>query len=153
MCGILLDWSNSFIRLVGIRAKCDHSNVFCSSLLPSQILKPAEKKKPNSSRPVTPPRNMVTKQAKKWDTLAVHFPFWTCIICFSFITASELLSGLVVAWTHSKLLSIFLFFNLPPFLCFLPIFAATKNNSCPQMEWKQGALHFSRSFFFFVFWG
>ncbi|KAG5834921.1 hypothetical protein ANANG_G00266680 [Anguilla anguilla] len=30
-----------------------------------QILKPAEKKKPNSSRPVTPPRNMVTKQAKK----------------------------------------------------------------------------------------
>lgn len=30
-----------------------------------QILKPAEKKKPNGSRPVTPPRNMVTKQAKK----------------------------------------------------------------------------------------
>ncbi|XP_016109259.1 serine/threonine-protein phosphatase PP1-gamma catalytic subunit B isoform X2 [Sinocyclocheilus grahami] len=30
-----------------------------------QILKPAEKKKPNSSRPVTPPRNVVTKQAKK----------------------------------------------------------------------------------------
>uniref|UniRef100_A0AAZ3QDC7 Serine/threonine-protein phosphatase n=1 Tax=Oncorhynchus tshawytscha TaxID=74940 RepID=A0AAZ3QDC7_ONCTS len=27
-----------------------------------QILKPAEKKKPNGSRPVTPPRNMVTKQ-------------------------------------------------------------------------------------------
>ncbi|MGH0123609.1 UNVERIFIED_CONTAM: hypothetical protein FKN15_050211 [Acipenser sinensis] len=30
-----------------------------------QILKPAEKKKSNASRPVTPPRNMVTKQAKK----------------------------------------------------------------------------------------
>ncbi|XP_065548869.1 serine/threonine-protein phosphatase PP1-gamma catalytic subunit isoform X1 [Lathamus discolor] len=30
-----------------------------------QILKPAEKKKPNSSRPVTPPRGMITKQAKK----------------------------------------------------------------------------------------
>ncbi|KAJ8285779.1 hypothetical protein GJAV_G00030850 [Gymnothorax javanicus] len=30
-----------------------------------QILKPAEKKWSNSSRPVTPPRNMVTKQAKK----------------------------------------------------------------------------------------
>ncbi|CAB1321793.1 unnamed protein product [Coregonus sp. 'balchen'] len=30
-----------------------------------QILKPAEKKKPNGSRPVTPPRNMVTKQGKK----------------------------------------------------------------------------------------
>ncbi|KAK5933063.1 hypothetical protein CgunFtcFv8_004719 [Champsocephalus gunnari] len=30
-----------------------------------QILKPAEKKKPNGSRPVTPPRNMVTKTAKK----------------------------------------------------------------------------------------
>ncbi|XP_040191892.1 voltage-gated hydrogen channel 1-like [Rana temporaria] len=30
-----------------------------------QILKPAEKKKPNASRPVTPPRGMITKQAKK----------------------------------------------------------------------------------------
>uniref|UniRef100_A0A8V0ZYK3 Serine/threonine-protein phosphatase n=2 Tax=Phasianidae TaxID=9005 RepID=A0A8V0ZYK3_CHICK len=30
-----------------------------------QILKPAEKKKPNASRPVTPPRSMITKQAKK----------------------------------------------------------------------------------------
>ncbi len=33
-----------------------------------QILKPAEKKKPNSSRPVTPPRNMVPKPAKKWGS-------------------------------------------------------------------------------------
>lgn len=30
-----------------------------------QILKPAEKKKPNAMRPVTPPRGMITKQAKK----------------------------------------------------------------------------------------
>ncbi|KAL6081091.1 hypothetical protein STEG23_005422 [Scotinomys teguina] len=30
-----------------------------------QILKPAEKKKPNATRPVTPPRGMITKQAKK----------------------------------------------------------------------------------------
>uniref|UniRef100_A0A2K5EH33 protein-serine/threonine phosphatase n=1 Tax=Aotus nancymaae TaxID=37293 RepID=A0A2K5EH33_AOTNA len=30
-----------------------------------QILKPAEKKKPNAMRPVTPPRRMITKQAKK----------------------------------------------------------------------------------------
>ncbi|KAM7237257.1 hypothetical protein CapIbe_011501 [Capra ibex] len=30
-----------------------------------QIVKPAEKKKPNSTRPVTPPRHMITKQAKK----------------------------------------------------------------------------------------
>ena len=30
-----------------------------------QILKPAEKKKPNTTRPVTPPRGMITKQAKK----------------------------------------------------------------------------------------
>lgn len=40
-------------------------NVTCWFLL-LQILKPAEKKKPNSSRPVTPPRNTVPKQAKKW---------------------------------------------------------------------------------------
>ena len=30
-----------------------------------QILKPAEKKKPNATRPITPPRHMITKQAKK----------------------------------------------------------------------------------------
>uniref|UniRef100_A0A2K6T5N8 protein-serine/threonine phosphatase n=1 Tax=Saimiri boliviensis boliviensis TaxID=39432 RepID=A0A2K6T5N8_SAIBB len=30
-----------------------------------QILKPAEKKKPNAMRPVAPPRGMITKQAKK----------------------------------------------------------------------------------------
>ena len=30
-----------------------------------KILKPAEKKKPNATRPVTPPRGMITKQAKK----------------------------------------------------------------------------------------
>nr|XP_035111746.2 serine/threonine-protein phosphatase PP1-gamma catalytic subunit-like [Callithrix jacchus] len=30
-----------------------------------QILNPAEKKKPNVTRPVTPPRGMITKQAKK----------------------------------------------------------------------------------------
>lgn len=29
-----------------------------------QILKHAEKKKPNATRPVTPPRGMITKQAK-----------------------------------------------------------------------------------------
>ena len=30
-----------------------------------QILKTAEKKKPNTMRPITPPRGMITKQAKK----------------------------------------------------------------------------------------
>lgn len=51
-----------------------------------QILKPAEKKKPNSSRPVTPPRNMVTKQAKKWAVCVCLFldmttQCWCLCVC------------------------------------------------------------------------
>lgn len=46
-------------------------------------MKPAEKKKPNGSRPVTPPRNMVTKQAKKWSGGGVtNVGSLTLLFCF-----------------------------------------------------------------------
>lgn len=62
-----------FFRSSQVVLQKDFADLFCffqkplsdSFVISSQILKPAEKKKPNSSRPVTPPRNMVTKQAKK----------------------------------------------------------------------------------------
>lgn len=68
----------------------------CTVAISLQILKPAEKKKPNSSRPVTPPRNMVTKQAKKWGTSALAvFGLFGCFILFV-IALQSFSSGIVV---------------------------------------------------------
>lgn len=72
-------------------------------------MKPAEKKKPNSSRPVTPPRNMVTKQAKKWGSV---WPVWTRVIQSSCVTDQECCAHRTVHCVFSFILScIFLLYR------------------------------------------
>lgn len=66
-----------------------------------QILKPAEKKKPNGSRPVTPPRNMVTKQAKKWgDGWETNGQRLTPLVCFRPLHLKDSLFFILQYWKN-----------------------------------------------------